>query len=232
MTHSFQNNDVAIVVPAFNEEKTIRKVITSICEYGLVIVVDDGSTDNTLTEVEAEVQRGNTLLVTHSDNKGYDEALNSGLEKASQLNCDAVITYDADGQHSASLLPIYIGELNKGADLVLGRRPKKQRFSEKLFGIYTKRRLGWSDPLCGMKGYRMSLYRDRGWFDSLRSIGTELAFYGLLTGSKHTEISIPISKRVGRPTFSPSLKANFLILRALYRVRKEFSSNRWRPDIG
>jgi len=210
---------VAIVIPAFNEDKTIGQVVKSITEYGTVIVVNDASTDNT-TE---EAKKMGAIVINHLRNKGYDAALNSGFEKASELDFDAIITFDADGQHSANLLPEYINKLGKGVDLVLGIRPKTQRFSEWFFAIYTKFLFNWSDPLCGMKGYSMSLYRDRGWFDSFQSIGTELSIYGIINGFKRIEICVPMSKRLDQPRLSSLLKSNFLILRALHRIHREFN---------
>ena len=108
---------VAIIVPAFNEENTIGHVVDSISSYGTVIVINDASTDNTLKEAK----KMGAIVVTHSENKGYDEALNSGFRKASELNKEAVITFDADGQHSHELLPVFIKCLS-GCNLLLVKR--------------------------------------------------------------------------------------------------------------
>ena len=124
---------VAIVIPAFNEESTISNVVHSVKEYGVVIVINDASTDNT----KKVAKEAGAVVVSHNKNKGYDGALNTGFVKAEELNFDAIITFDADGQHNPMALPQYIKFLKEGIALVLGVRPNTQRFSEFIFKIYT-----------------------------------------------------------------------------------------------
>ena len=69
---------VAIVIPAFNEEEAISRVVNGISGYGTVIVVNDGSTDNT----EQVALASGALVVSHDLNRGYDKALATGLLKA------------------------------------------------------------------------------------------------------------------------------------------------------
>jgi len=205
---------VAIVIPAFNEEDTISNVVQSVKEHGVVIVVNDASTDRTKQMAED----AGAILVSHKENKGYDGALNSGFARAEELNCNAVITFDADGQHSAIILPQFIYHLKHGKDLVIGFRPKPARISEWLFMIYTRIKYNWKDPLCGMKGYSMALYQKQGYFDSYNSIGTELAIFGLLTNCTYIQLFVPISKRRDYPRFSSILLSNIKILRSLIKV--------------
>ena len=169
---------IAIIIPAFNEENTISRVINSIKSYGIPIVVNDASTDRT----ETVANDAGAIVINHIHNEGYDKSLDSGFKKADALNCNYVVTFDADGQHDSNAIPLFINELKNGFDLVLGFRTKKQRFSELLFSFFTRNRLGWRDPLCGMKGYNIKLYKELGYFDSYNSIGTELAFFGILNG--------------------------------------------------
>jgi glycosyltransferase involved in cell wall biosynthesis len=207
---------VAIVIPAFNEEDTISNVVLSVKKYGVVIVVNDASTDNTGKLAE----EAGAVVVSHNENKGYDGALNSGFEKADELNLDAVVTFDADGQHSSNALPVYISLLEEGIALVLGVRPKTQRFSESIFRIYTNNKYNWQDPLCGCKGYSMDLYRDRKCFDINKSIGTELAIYGIRSGYSYRQVDLDISQRPDKPRFSSVFWANIKIFRALFLMIK------------
>lgn len=215
--HNLESFKVAIVIPAFNEEDTIFKVIESVRDYGLVIVVNDASSDKTM---KIATDAG-AIVVNHEENKGYDMALNSGFLKASEFDCGGVITFDADGQHNSNLLIKYIDYLKDGFDLVLGVRPYSARVSELLFSFYTRLKFGWKDPLCGMKGYSMRLYKDQGYFDSYNSIGTELAFFAILHKYRYTQLLIPINKRRTKPRFSPSFLANIKILRALILIIKK-----------
>jgi glycosyltransferase involved in cell wall biosynthesis len=204
---------VAIIIPAFNEDATILRVVDSVKEYGCPIVVNDGSTDNT----QAAATKSGAIVVNHLSNQGYDNALNSGFIEADKRNFDAIITFDADGQHCPTLLKIYIDKLKKGADLVLGVRPKPARFAEAVFMLYTRLRFSWKDPLCGMKGYSIGLYRNQGYFDSYNSIGTQLALYGLFNKYSFVQINIPIYERYDRPRFSSALKSNIRIFNALIK---------------
>ena len=210
--------EVAIVIPAYNEESTIAKVVKSVSKYGTAVVVNDASIDDT----SLQASKAGAIVVNHLKNRGYDDALNSGFVEADKRNCHAVITFDADGQHSSEMLKKYISELQNGADLVLGVRPKPARFSERLFMYYTRYRFNWMDPLCGMKGYSMKLYRKRGYFDSIRSIGTELAIYGLVNGYISVQIAIPIAKRQDKPRFSSIFWSNILIIKSLYNNYRMF----------
>ena len=141
----------------------------------------------------------------------------SGYFEVSKLNFDAIITFDADGQHDSKNIPLFISKLEEGFDLILGVRPKTQRISEWLFKRYMKRRFDWSDPLCGFKGYSMKLDRDRGWFDSYKSIGTELAIYGIVNNYKHVEITISTSPRIDKPRFSSIVTSNLLIIKSMFK---------------
>ncbi len=146
---------VAIVIPAFNEENTIAEVVQSVKKYGDVIVVNDASRDST----EKRAKNSGAIVVNHNENKGYDQSLNSGFSEAEKRNYDAVITFDADGQHSAAMLNEYIVNLRQGVNLVLGVRPKTARVAEWIFMLYTQMKFNWKDLLCGMRGSSMELYR-------------------------------------------------------------------------
>jgi glycosyltransferase involved in cell wall biosynthesis len=203
----------AIIIPAYNEAASIRRVVECAQEYGHVIVVDDASRDTT----RAEALAGGAIVVSHTDNLGYDSALNSGFQKAAEIGCAYAITVDADGQHEPALIPAYFNLLRNN-DLVLGIRPEKARFSEKIMGVYFKKRYGIKDILCGMKGYRMSLYFANGGFDHIGSIGTELAVMSIKRGFKFAQIPVIIHKRDGKPRFGNLIKSNFRILRACIRL--------------
>lgn len=202
---------LAIVIPALNEASSIAPVVKAAREYGLPIVVDDGSSDDT-----AEIARNaGAEVISHERNRGYDAALNSGFKRAAQLGSVFAVTMDADGQHNPELLGRFAQELEQGADVVIGVRDRKQRLAEHLFAYVTKWLWGIKDPLCGMKGYRMSVYNRLGHFDAFGSIGTELALFAVRNRYRLSQIPVPTRDRVGAPRFGRLLHANFLILRAL-----------------
>lgn len=202
---------VVIVIPALNEASTIAAIVEAVGKYGVPIVVDDGSADNT-----AELaQQVGAYLVTHESNQGYDAALNSGFKKASELGAEIIITVDADGQHDPSLIQKFIDVIDYGADVVVGIRSHQQRFAEHLFALYTWSRFGVKDPLCGMKAYRADIYKAQGYFDSYGSIGTQLTIYAAKNGYRIEQIEFNVRDRSGKSRFGQVLSGNYKIIRAM-----------------
>jgi glycosyltransferase involved in cell wall biosynthesis len=205
---------IAIVIPALNEKNTIAAVVASALAFGRAVVVDDGSSDDT----GALAAHAGADVVRHAVNRGYDEALNSGFRQADELGCEYAITCDADGQHNAAQIAEFIALLDAGHELVVGVRNRRARWGEQLFAFVARRLWGLSDPMCGMKAYRMSLYRKHRPFDSVRSIGSELAIRGAASGASVAERRIVVRDRADAPRFGGSFKANLRILRALFKL--------------
>lgn len=203
---------LAIVIPAYNESKTISGVVKSVNPFGTPIVVDDGSKDDTVSLAES----AGAIVVSHRNNVGYDEALNSGFEKAFELGFTVVITFDADGQHDELMIPSFVNKIEAGADVVVGVRNQKQRISEHIFAWYTDLRFKIKDPLCGMKAYRKIVYDKLGHMDSFGSIGTELAIFAAKNQYRIEEMDIKIAVREGEPRFSRSFTGEYKIIRAMF----------------
>jgi glycosyltransferase involved in cell wall biosynthesis len=202
---------VGVVIPALNESPTIARIVMAVKHYGIPVVVDDGSIDNT---AELSLESG-AVVVTHEKKQGYDSALNSGFKKAAQLGCKIVITIDADGQHDPSLIQRFIDIIDSGADIVVGVRNSRQRFAEHMFAWYTDLRYGIEDPLCGMKAYRINIYEELGHFDSYGSIGTELMLFAAKKGYKINQIGFNVHERSGQSRFGKMLVGNYKIIRAM-----------------
>lgn len=203
---------VAIVIPAFNESATISTVVRHAGAYGLPIVVDDGSTDNT---AELAGQAG-SIVVSHQRNCGYDMALNSGFQKANELGCEIIITLDGDGQHNPDMLKDFIKMIDSGFDLIIGIRSRKQRIAEHIFSLYSNFCFGIKDPLCGIKAYRIKLYKDLGHFDSYGSIGTELMIFAANKAYRVGQLPFTVMEREGESRFGQGLRGNYRILRSLF----------------
>jgi glycosyltransferase involved in cell wall biosynthesis len=186
-------------------------VVEAVGKFGVPIIVDDGSTDDT-----AELARqARAVVVSHERNSGYDAALNTGFKKAVELGSEVIITVDADGQHDPSLLGKFIDRIDAGADVVVGIRSHRQRFAEHLFAWYASRRYGIQDPLCGMKAYRTVVYDALGHFDSYGSIGTELAIFAAKKGCRLDQIPFAVRERKGQSRFGRVLVGNYKIIRAM-----------------
>jgi len=202
---------VALVMPALNESESIAAVVAAVRCYGQPIVVDDGSTDGTGSLASA----AGAVVVTHAVNQGYDSALESGLKRAVDDGYDFVITLDADGQHKPELLALFLEQLLAGADMVIGMRDRHQRFSESVFSITARLMWDITDPLCGMKGYRIARLRVVSGFCTYDSIGTELALRAVRSGWRIAQIPISTSSRKGGSRFGVGIRANWMILKAL-----------------
>lgn len=116
-----KNTSIFIVIPAYNEEKTIGRVIKGLKKEGYknIIVVDDGSADNTHKVAKKE----KVFLYRHGINRGLGGALGTGIKAAIKNNADVIVTFDADGQHNPKEIQIITSPItgNK-ADFVIGSR--------------------------------------------------------------------------------------------------------------
>jgi glycosyltransferase involved in cell wall biosynthesis len=202
---------VGIVIPALNESATIVGIVQAAGKYGVPIVVDDGSID--CTGILA--LKSGALVVVHKENRGYDEALNSGFKKAAELGFETIISLDADGQHNPLLIEKFIAEIDLGFDVVVGVRNKKQRFAEHLFAWYTGLRFGINDPLCGMKAYKTAVYENQGYFDSYRSVGTQLMIHAARQRCRIAQVTFECRERSDKSRFGQIFLGNYRIIRAL-----------------
>jgi len=110
---------IYIIIPCLNESENIVKVITSVKEYGEIIVVDDGSTDNSF---DLSKNQG-VVVLKHFLNRGQGAALETGMKYALKHGADLVIHFDSDNQHKAEEIPKLIQPLLEyKADIVLGSR--------------------------------------------------------------------------------------------------------------
>jgi len=118
---------VFIVVPAFNEEKTVGTIIEEIAALGYkVILVDDGSGDNTFEIAKNSKLKypDNIFIYQHVINRGLGAALKTGMTGAIRHGAKYVITFDADGQHAVEDIAKVCKPLkNSDAEVVIGSRP-------------------------------------------------------------------------------------------------------------
>src|SRR3989338_10186296 len=107
-----------VIIPAYNEQELIGKVIKGAKEYSNnIIVVDDGSKDNTYENAKSS----RVIVLKHTVNLGKGAALKTGCEYAFQNGADKVIVMDADTQHDPKEIPKFL-EAMENNDLVLGIR--------------------------------------------------------------------------------------------------------------
>ena len=111
---------IAIGIPAFNEEKNIASIILKLQKITQhIIVCDDGSQDMT-SEI---AKKCGTEVIIHKKNLGYGAAIRSIFLKAREMDVDALITFDADGQHRIEDIKKVIKPIQEGSsDIVIGSR--------------------------------------------------------------------------------------------------------------
>lgn len=205
-----ERSQIAILIPVYNEQKTIINVVNQVRKYGTPIVIDDASTDNS----KRVIKQNKIIYFSNKNNLGYDKTLNIGFSKAKNLKFKYVITFDGDGQHHTKDLKRVIFYLSR-YDIVVGQRSKFQRFSERLFSKFSIFYYNIKDPLTGLKGYNIKVYNSLGYFDKNKSTGTKLLFHAAQKKFKIKKINININQRVGVPRFGNVVKSNLYIIRSI-----------------
>lgn len=164
--------NIVIVVPTYNNAKTIGGVLSDIKQYANhIIVVNDGSTDDT-TQILSEIE--GIEIITHQRNSGKGTALKNGLCKAKDDGYRYAITIDSDGQHFASDIPTFVKEIEATPDTLLvgGRNiqadnmPGKNTFANKFSNFWFKLETGVKlpDTQSGYRLYPLQLMNVQKWY--------------------------------------------------------------------
>lgn len=149
-----------MVIAAFNEGKVIRDVVAEVVRDGWsVILVDDGSRDDTAAEARA----GGAMVLRHVVNLGQGAALQTGIDCALRQGARYIVTFDADGQHNYADIPALIAALSD-ADIALGSRflgnvegATQRRMAMLRMAVMMSNRLSGlrlTDAHCGLRAIR------------------------------------------------------------------------------
>jgi glycosyltransferase involved in cell wall biosynthesis len=230
---------VSVVIPAYNEEKTLRSVIQRahqiLQDLGLpyeILVVDDGSTD----ETARIASQSGAVLVSNGINRGKGHSLCMGIEKSKG---SIVVTMDADGSHQPEEIPKLVLPILKSpyADAVIGSRflgnLEKSAMSNlhfvgnKIIGLTMRLLTGtWiTDSQSGFRAYR------RGVFDSMKiksngfDIETELTIKALVNGFTLAEVPITCMRRVDSVSRLNTFRDGFAIFRTIFESSLSESVN-------
>jgi glycosyltransferase involved in cell wall biosynthesis len=155
---------IAVVIPAYNEVRTIAQIARSALNLcPLVIVVDDGSTDGT-AETLKDLP---VILLSHEYNMGKAASLFDGMQHALSQGVDGVITLDADGQHQPSDIPRFISAAEAYSDcIIIGSRladktgiPKKRYIANQVANFWISWAAGYRliDSQSGFRYYPAAL---------------------------------------------------------------------------
>jgi len=166
-TSKIERKDIRVytVIPAYNEELNIKEVITKSFKYSdQVIVLNDGSTDNT----EKIAKEANAIVKSHIINRGLGLTIRDGIKEAMKLGADIIVTIDADGQYDPDQIPDLLQLILDGkADLVLGSRfmgtivkmPRLKRLGNKIITLIIRNlmNLDISDSQTGFRAIKREI---------------------------------------------------------------------------
>ena len=158
---------IFIIIAAYNEANRILSVLKKLkTEYHNIVVIDDGSSDETSKIVKDE----GIKVLKHIVNLGKGAAMKTGCDYAISKGAEIIVLIDADGQHKPEDIPRFLESL-KGTDIVFGYRkigesmPFILRFGNKFINLTTKIlfRINIQDTQCGFRAMRSETYKKIKW---------------------------------------------------------------------
>jgi len=121
-----QKNKIALLIPAYNEEAYIEKVVFGCLKYKLdILIINDGSTDDTANIIKKipKPRDSRIIIVEHSINRGKGQSLITGFDYIVKNNYSGVITLDADGQHDVNEIAFFLKAVEEeDPDIIVGNR--------------------------------------------------------------------------------------------------------------
>ena len=177
---------VCVLIPAYNEAAHIGQVVTGSLQFLPVMVVDDGSTDETAEAAE----KSGAQVIRQVPNQGKGAALRAGFIHCIQQGYDAVITLDADGQHDPAEIPLFLQEFQTSRfGLIIGQRdfssmPFIRRCANTLGKRIISQALGQPIP-DNQSGYRLLSARLAGLLLNSKESGFEFEVEMLALSLKH-----------------------------------------------
>ena len=156
MSWNGDSDKIVALIPAYEEGPRIGAVVEAARRHVPVVVVDDGSTDDTAARAEA----AGATVIRQLPNAGKGAALRAGFRHTLDQGAAAVVTLDADGQHDASEIPLFLDAFARSRpELVIGRRdfremPPVRRLSNVLGGVALSAALRREVP-DNQSGYRL-----------------------------------------------------------------------------
>lgn len=220
---------IAIGLPAYNEEQNIGKIITQLKQYtDTIIVCNDGSNDSTALIAE----KSGAVVINHPKNLGYGASIRSLFNKGKEIECDVLVTFDADGQHDVKdiesvMQPI----LDQEADMVIGSRfldknssiPKYRKMGIKVITKITNTSIGKdiTDSQSGFRAYSKKILNAITPSDYGMGVSTEILIKASKMNFKVIEVPIIVSYEGNTSTHHPVSHGVLVIVSTLKFVSIE-----------
>jgi glycosyltransferase involved in cell wall biosynthesis len=202
------NPFVSLIIPAYNEEKSVAQVIKHTYEvmkqYGQpfeIIAINDCSTDETESAIIS--CKSMVKIISNERNMGKGYSVREGVEQAKG---SIIVTLDADGEHNPAEIPLLLTALLEGTDIVAGSRfkgtngevtTKLNRIGNLLFNLsimlLTGRRI--TDSQTGFRAFKKSLFKELNILSVGYEIETEITVKGLLNGFSFKEVPVSVQRR-------------------------------------
>ena len=224
-----------VAIPAYNEGRSIARVVNQAREHAdAVLVIDDGSTDDTA----ARAREAGAEVVTHRRNKGYGGALKTAFEEAHQRGADHLVILDGDGQHDPMDIPRLVAhQRTQNAEIVIGSRFHSDR--ENTIPFY--RRIGlWtvnfmtnlsmgsihpstrvSDTQCGFRAYNEDAIRSLATDDALgdhMGASTDILYHARRNGFVIDEVGTTVSYDVEHASSHNPLSHGLILVSNILRT--------------
>ena len=186
---------IVAVIPAYNEESSIAKVVLRTQQkVDRVIVVDDGSTDATGEIGEAL----GATVIRHPKNSGYGATMRSAFEAVKELDVTAMVTLDADGQHDPKEIPLLLKRIDEGFDVVIGTRligkakiPRYRRHGISILNFAMRRaHVNVTDSQSGYRAYSRKALHELHPTEKGMSAGVELLLQARTRDLKMCEVPV------------------------------------------
>ena len=224
---------IMVAIPAYNEGTFIDGIVSGARRHShTVVVIDDGSTDDTSREASAS----GATVVRNETNRGYGEAIRRGFEVAKAEGVDVLVTLDGDGQHNPMEIPELLRPILEGkADLVIGSRllqpqeetgrtrmPTYRRFGIRvitgLFNVGSKTRI--SDAQSGFRAYGKRVLDSITLTETGMAVSVEAIIKARAKGFVIQELPISCKYHSTSSTFNPvghGLAVAFAVIRLRLR---------------
>ncbi|MFZ6009871.1 MAG: glycosyltransferase family 2 protein [Bacteroidota bacterium] len=196
----FEQKKVCVVVPTYNNAQTLPGVLADLKAYThLIIVVNDGSTDNT---IEVLNRFHDVDVVSYPKNRGKGFAIRTGFQRAAELGYDYAITIDSDGQHYADDLPKFLDKLiHHPHAIIIGARnmdqhdvPGKSSFGNKFsnFWFWIETGIKSNDTQSGYRLYPVKALSQSKFFTRKYEFEIEVLVRAAWSGIEILEIPVKV----------------------------------------
>jgi glycosyltransferase involved in cell wall biosynthesis len=251
----FQGKRIAVVVPAYNEETQIERVIKTMPDFiDTIIIIDDVSKDQTKRVIRAtdEFKSGRVLLIEHEVNQGVGGAIASGYCYARDAAYDVTVVMAGDGQMNPDDLPAVIAPVAEGrADYTKGNRlitgdafkkiPKIRFFGNSILSLLTKIASGYwhvADSQTGYTAINLKALKRLDWSQMYKRYGQPNDLLVKLNVESMRVLDVPvepvynIGEKSGIKIHKVIFTIGFLLLRLFFwRLKEKYIIRNFHPLI-